>query len=52
VEYGFEVLGLTRIFLKVYPENERAFHVYQKCVFVEYDRTDEDIFMELKKEKK
>ncbi len=52
VEYGFAVLGLTRIFLKVYPENERAFHVYQKCGFLEYDRTDEDIFMELKKEKK
>lgn len=52
VEYGFEVLGLTRIYLKVYPENERAFHVYQKCGFVEYDRTNEDIFMELKKDKK
>ena len=39
-------LGLNRVFLKVYPDNTRAIHVYEKCGFKEYDRTDEDIFME------
>lgn len=45
--YGFENKGLRRIFLKVYPDNLRAIHVYEKCGFREYDRTDEDVFMEI-----
>ncbi len=48
-EYGMARLGLRRIFLKVYPENTRAIRVYEKCGFREYDRNDEDVFMEIVK---
>ncbi|MBR6045185.1 MAG: GNAT family N-acetyltransferase [Ruminococcus sp.] len=44
--YGRRELGLKRVFLKVYPENARAIHVYGKCGFSEYDRTEDEIFME------
>lgn len=47
IEYGVQTLGLKRIFLKVYSNNERAIHVHEKCGFVKYDATDEDIFMEI-----
>ena len=47
VRYGMETLGLRRIFLKVYPDNARAIHVYEKCGFREYDRTADDVFMEI-----
>ena len=47
VRYGTERLGLRRVFLKAYPENTRALHVYEKCGFREYDRTDTDVFMEI-----
>lgn len=47
VRYGMDTLGLHRVFLKVYPHNARAIHVYEKCGFREYDRTDEDVFMEI-----
>ena len=46
--YGMERLGLSRIFLKVYPDNTRAIRVYEKCGFREYRRTGEDVFMEVK----
>ena len=46
VDYGWNQLGLKRIFLKVYPDNAKAIHVYEKCGFREYDRTENDIFME------
>ncbi len=49
VRYGMEILGLRRIFLKVYPDNARAIHVYEKCGFREYDRNDKDVFMEIVK---
>lgn len=49
LQYGFHTLGLDRVFLKVYPDNSRAIHVYEKCGFSEYDRTEEDIFMEIRK---
>lgn len=45
--YGMRELGLRRIFLKVYPGNARAIHVYEKCGFRAYDRTERDIFMEI-----
>jgi len=45
--YAKTTLGLKRVFLKVYPDNPRAFHVYEVCGFREYDRNDEDIFMEI-----
>ena len=44
-DYGFDRLGLHRIFLKVYPDNARAIHVYENCGFREYARTEKDIFM-------
>jgi len=49
LEYGFDEMGLKRIILKVYPNNERAIHVYEKCGFVKYDATEKDIFMEVVK---
>lgn len=50
VEYGFNELGLTRIYLGVYADNLRAIHVYESCGFKEYDRNDVDVFMEINKE--
>lgn len=50
VEYGFNELGLTRIYLCVYADNPRAIHVYESCGFKEYDRNDVDVFMEINKE--
>ena len=47
VRYGKDTLGLRRIFLKVYPHNARAIHVYEKCGFRAYDRTEKDVFMEI-----
>ena len=49
VEYGMDTLGLNRVFLKVFPDNARAIHVYEKCGFREYDRTEDDVFMEITK---
>ena len=49
VRYGMDELGLRRIFLKVFPDNARAIHVYEKCGFREYDRTADDVFMEIVK---
>ncbi len=46
-EYGMSQLGMKRIFLRTNPDNSRAIHVYQKCGFEEYDRTDDHIFMVL-----
>ena len=45
--YGFDHFGLKRIFLRTNPDNTRAIHVYQKCGFREYDRTEDHLFMEI-----
>lgn len=45
--HGFSTLGLNRVFLKVYPNNTRAIHAYEKCGFRRYNSTEEDVFMEL-----
>ena len=50
VRYGMDALGLRRVFLKVFPDNARAIHVYEKCGFREYDRTEDDVFMEVTKD--
>ena len=50
VEYGFNELGLNRIFLAVYVNNHRAIHVYEQCGFKEFKRDDVDIFMEIVKD--
>ena len=47
VRYGMDQLGLRRIFLKVFPDNARAIRVYEKCGFRAYDRTEDDLFMEI-----
>jgi diamine N-acetyltransferase len=52
VEYGFNELGLNRIFLSVYANNPRAVHVYEKCGFKEFKRDDVDIFMEMVKDER
>ena len=44
--YGLERLKLRRVFLRTNPKNSRAIHVYEKCSFREYDRTEEHVFME------
>ena len=49
VDYGMQTLGLRRVFLKVFPDNARAIRVYEKCGFREYDRTEDDVFMEITK---
>ncbi len=46
-DFGFGHLGLRRIFLKVYPDNLRAIRVYTFCGFREYERTEEDVYMEI-----
>ena len=46
-EFAGRQLGLKRIVLRTDPQNSRAIHVYQKCGFIEYDRTDEHVYMEL-----
>ena len=48
-EYGFNILNLNRIFLKTNLSNSRAFHVYSKCGYKEFDRDDSHIFMEIYK---
>ncbi len=50
VRYGMDALGLRHVFLKVFPDNARAIHVYEKCGFREYDRTEDDVFMKITKD--
>lgn len=47
VRYAMDDLGLSRVYLKAFPFNARAIHVYEKCGFREYDRTEDDVFMEI-----
>ena len=49
IRYGMDALDLRRVYLKAFPFNARAIHVYEKCGFREYDRTAEDVFMEITK---
>ncbi len=45
--YGMNSLGMRRICLRTNPDNARAIHVYRKCGFREYDRSDDHVYMEL-----
>ena len=47
VKYAAKEYGLKRLMLRVFPFNDRAVHVYEKCGFKEYDRAPDDIFMEI-----
>ncbi len=46
LEYGKGKLGLKKSRLRARPSNARALHVYEKCGFREYDRSENDVFME------
>ena len=48
--YGFDQLGLQRIYLRTDPENARAIRVYQKCGFQEYGRNKDHVYMEQMKQ--
>lgn len=47
LRYGWDELSLKRVYLEVYIDNDRAIHLYDKCGFREFKRTDKDIFMEV-----
>ena len=47
VKYAAKEYGLKRLMLRVFPFNDRAVHVYEKCGFKEYDRVPDDVFMEI-----
>lgn len=51
LQYGCSDLGLKRIILRVYKENARAMHVYEKCGFRKYDETEDEFLMEISKER-
>ena len=51
LDYGFRELGLKRIFLKTDPGNTRAIHVYEKCGFRAYNRSEAHVYMELDRRK-
>ncbi len=52
LDYSFEEFNLDRIYLKVFPDNLRAIHVYEKIGFKRYDRRDNDVYMEIKNSNK
>ena len=45
--YGMNTLGLNRVCLRTNLDNFRAIHVYEKCGFREFKRTDEHVCMEI-----
>ncbi|MBQ4216889.1 MAG: GNAT family N-acetyltransferase [Clostridiales bacterium] len=47
LNYGWNNLPINRVYLEVYIDNDRAIHLYEKCGFTEFKRTDKDIFMEI-----
>lgn len=47
LSYGVKRYALTKVVLRARPWNPRALRVYQKCGFTEYDRTENDVFMEI-----
>ena len=49
INYAFNKLNLDEVVLKVYPNNKRAIHCYKNVGFVEYDKTDDTIYMKIKK---
>lgn len=47
LSYGVMRYALTKVVLRARPWNPRALRVYLKCGFTEYDRTENDVFMEI-----
>ena len=50
IEYGFNKLNLTKLVLYVYKDNLKAINLYKKFGFIETDRKDKLIKMELTNE--
>ncbi|MBO4472034.1 MAG: GNAT family N-acetyltransferase, partial [Clostridia bacterium] len=48
-DYGMKTLGLNRVCLRTNLDNSRAIHVYEKCGFREFRRTDEQVCMDILK---
>lgn len=44
LRHGFETLNLNRVYLRVYAENKRAIHTYEKVGFVHEGRMRQAIF--------
>jgi RimJ/RimL family protein N-acetyltransferase len=44
LRHGFETLNLNRVFLRVYAENKRAIHTYEKVGFVHEGRMRQAVF--------
>lgn len=49
LDYCFNDLKLERVFLKAFPFNSRAIHVYEECGFTKYDQNETSIFMQILK---
>ena len=47
LSYGVKRYALNKVVLRARPWNPRALRVYLKCGFTEYDRTENDVFMEI-----
>ena len=47
VRYGFDTLGLRRVFLRTRLFNARAIRTYEKCGFREFGRTETHLLMEI-----
>ena len=45
-EYAFEYLGLHKLMLRVYAENERAIKSYEKAGFVKEAYLKDDVFVQ------
>lgn len=46
-KYGFSILNLHRIWLKVYSFNPRAMHVYEKCGFLVFNYDEDTYYMDV-----
>ena len=47
LSFGAARYGLTKVVLRARPWNPRALRVYEKCGFVEYDRNEDHVYMEI-----
>ncbi len=45
LDYGFEKLGLSRIYLRALADNARAIHSYEKAGFVYIEGADEEVLL-------
>ena len=47
LSFGAARYGLTKVVLCARPWNPRALRVYEKCGFVEYDRNEDHVYMQI-----